>query len=68
MSQTVPAAPTPEASRELITRFKSRLKSGGEALRTAYETHPLTEPILKGRSRLVDGVLVDIWKEFGIPA
>ncbi len=68
MPQSAPAAPSPEKSRELITRFKSRLKSGGEALRSAYEAHPLTEPILKGRSRLVDEVLLDIWNEFAIPA
>ena len=59
---------TPDANRELITRCKARLKGGGEALRSAYEAHPLTDPILRGRSRLVDGVLLDIWKAFELPA
>ncbi len=68
MSDTAPAVIAPEATRELIARYKGRLKSGGEALRTAYETRPLTEPILKGRSQLVDGVLLDIWQDFGLPA
>lgn len=63
----MPDSPTPDASRELINLCKARLKSGSEALRSAYEAHPLTDPILKGRSRLVDGVLVDIWKFFGLP-
>ena len=58
----------PDANRELITRCKARLKSGSEALRSAYEAHPLTDPLLKGRSRLVDGVLLDIWKAFDLPA
>ena len=59
---------TPDANRELITRCKARLKGGSEALRSAYEAHPLTDPLLKGRSRLVDGVLLDIWKAFDLPA
>ena len=59
---------TPDANRELIPRCKARLKGGGEALRSAYEAHPLTDPILRGRSRLVDGVLLEIWKAFELPA
>jgi [protein-PII] uridylyltransferase len=67
MSDTVPAI-QPDAARELITRYKTRLKSGAEALRAAYEARPLTDPILRGRSHLVDGVLRDLWKDFGLPA
>ena len=67
MSDTAPAFLPPDTARELITRYKARLKSGGEALRTAYEARPLTEPLLKGRSQLVDGVLLEIWKDFDLP-
>ena len=56
-----------EQSRELILRLKTRLKSGSEALRAAYEARPLTDPILKGRSHLVDEVLVELWQTFGLP-
>ncbi|WP_079433513.1 [protein-PII] uridylyltransferase [Zoogloea sp. LCSB751] len=67
MPETASIIP-PEAAREFIARYKSRLKTGGEALRAAYEARPLTDPILKGRSHLVDGVLLDLWKDFGLPA
>jgi [protein-PII] uridylyltransferase len=62
MPDNTPALVPPDSARDLITRYKARLKSGGESLRAAYEARPLTEPILKGRSQLVDGVLVEIWK------
>ncbi|HQE37843.1 MAG TPA: bifunctional uridylyltransferase/uridylyl-removing protein, partial [Zoogloea sp.] len=68
MSDIAPAVIPPHAARELITGYKARLRSGCDALRAAYEAHPLTEPILKGRSHLVDDVLLDIWKRFGLPA
>ena len=68
MSDNAPAFVSPDTARGLITRYKARLKCGGEALRTAYEARPLTDPILKGRSQLVDGVLLEIWKDFGLPA
>jgi [protein-PII] uridylyltransferase len=58
----------PDTARELIGRYKARLKSGGSSLRAAYETRPLTDPILRGRSQLVDGVLADLWADFGLPA
>jgi len=67
MSDSAPIVP-PDTARELITRCKARLKSGGEALRAAYEARPLTDPILRGRSHLVDEVLIDLWKDFGLPA
>ena len=68
MSQTEsPALLSFEQSRELITRIKTRLKSGAETLRAAYEAHPLTEPILKGRCQLVDEVLVELWQIFQLP-
>ncbi len=57
----------PELTRELIQRHKAHLRSGGEALKAAYEARPLTDPILKGRSRLVDGVLLELWKTFQLP-
>ena len=68
MPDNTPALVPPDSARDLITRYKARLKSGGESLRAAYEARPLTEPILKGRSQLVDGVLVEIWKRFSLPA
>ncbi|WP_374259652.1 [protein-PII] uridylyltransferase [Zoogloea sp.] len=68
MSDTAPAVLSPELTRERIGRYKSRLKAGSEALRAAYEARPLTDPILKGRSHLVDGVLLDIWADFQLPA
>ena len=68
MPDNTPALVPPDSARDLITRYKASLKSGGESLRAAYEARPLTEPILKGRSQLVDGVLVEIWKRFSLPA
>lgn len=67
MSDIAPVIPL-DAARELITRYKTRLKSGGEALRVSYESRPLTDPLLKGRSHLVDGVLRELWKDFDLPA
>lgn len=67
MSESAPILP-PDTTRALITRYKTRLKTGGEALREAYEARPLTDPILRGRSHLVDAVLVDLWKDFQLPA
>ena len=68
MSANAPATLPPELARELIARYRGRLRSSTEALRAAYEARPLTEPILRGRSQLVDGVLEDIWRDFALPA
>ena len=36
-------------------------------MRAEHEAHPAPTPILRGRSHPGDGVLLDIWKGFGLP-
>ena len=65
-----PAAASAETGviAELIVRSKATLKAGQAELRTTYETNANAAALLKGRARLVDGVLRDLWRAMGIPA
>lgn len=51
-----------------IAEERQRLTDGHASLRAAYEAHPLTSPLLHGRSKLVDGVVTRLWKICGIPS
>ncbi|MDY0011397.1 MAG: [protein-PII] uridylyltransferase [Rhodocyclaceae bacterium] len=44
------------------------LAKGQAELRAAYELKPATQPVLKGRARLVDEAVQRIWQDCGIPA
>ncbi|NTV10981.1 MAG: [protein-PII] uridylyltransferase, partial [Zoogloea sp.] len=60
--------PTQQTLRELVASVRNRLKAGNELLRSAYETRPATAPMLRGRARLVDEVLAELWRGCGLPA
>ncbi len=52
----------------LVAAARARLTSGAAALRAAYEAHPLTSTLLRGRARLVDDECVGLWRACGMPA
>ncbi|AUM00075.1 [protein-PII] uridylyltransferase [Rhodocyclaceae bacterium] len=54
--------------REAIALVRDRLAEGHRALRAAYEAHPRTAAMLKGRARLVDEAIVRLWQLCDMPA
>ena len=52
---------------ELIARIRDEYRSGFDALIAKYQERPATGPILRGRCRLVDGILGTMWKGFDMP-
>ncbi|THF63457.1 [protein-PII] uridylyltransferase [Pseudothauera rhizosphaerae] len=54
--------------RDAIATTREQLVHGGEALRAAYEAHPRTATVLKGRARMVDEAIVRLWQSCGLPA
>ena len=54
--------------RPLIAATRQRLKDGQAALRAAYESGHDARAYLRGRARLVDAALRDIWKALAMPA
>jgi len=50
-----------------IALARKLLGEGNAALRSAYEAHPSTSKLLKGRAALVDRIVVDLWHAFGLP-
>ena len=57
-----------EARNALLTRFKSRLQAEQTALRERYVADQDVLRLLCDRSRLVDDVLRELWKELRLPA
>ena len=57
-----------DALRDAIAQTRESLAQGGAALRAAYEAHPRTATVLKGRARLVDEAIVRLWQICGMPA
>ncbi|HRP96262.1 MAG TPA: [protein-PII] uridylyltransferase [Rhodocyclaceae bacterium] len=53
-------------SRETIARVRQQLTEGEAALRAAYEAHPSTSKLLRGRAALVDRAIVDLWRASAI--
>jgi len=51
----------------LIGRCKLALQVGQAELRAAYERRPNAAALLRGRVKLVDGVLRQLWREVGMP-
>ncbi|MCB1887010.1 MAG: [protein-PII] uridylyltransferase [Rhodocyclaceae bacterium] len=51
----------------LIAELRDAHKSGFDRLVAQYQTRPVTGPMLKGRSRLVDGILERMWRAFEMP-
>lgn len=54
--------------RDDINQLRLRLIAGNRALREAYESHPATSRLLKGRSALVDEIIVALWHTCAMPA
>lgn len=51
----------------LIARARERLAAGTAEIRAAYEAHPSTSKMLKGRAALVDSVIVELWQALELP-
>lgn len=56
-----------QPERGVIARIRRELAEGSAALREAYEAHPSTSRMLRGRANLVDRCIVSLWKSHGIP-
>ncbi len=56
-----------DALQDAIGEERKRLNEGSLALRQAYEAHPLTSGVLKGRAKLVDGVIQRLWSACSMP-
>lgn len=50
-----------------VRLLRQKLSEGQAQIRRSYEEHPRTRTVLEGRSRLVDGVLRDLWRALGFP-
>ncbi|HQR02599.1 MAG: [protein-PII] uridylyltransferase [Proteobacteria bacterium] len=51
----------------LITKTRARLRENQAALHTSYEKTHNAQALLKGRARLVDRVLIDLWRSLELP-
>ncbi|GAB2904762.1 [protein-PII] uridylyltransferase [Uliginosibacterium flavum] len=56
-----------DASRASFDALRSRLQEGQRNLRAEYEAHASPSRLLQGRTRLVDGVLAELWQNAGFP-
>ncbi len=52
----------------LIADSRQRLIDSSAALRSAYEAQPRTSALLKGRAKLVDREVVNIWRACAMPS
>ncbi len=48
--------------RKLIDEERQCLKEGDAAVRKAYEAHPLASKLFQARTKLIDGVIIRLWK------
>ncbi len=62
------AAPQPTDARSLIGELRGRLQEASSGLRAAYLASGNAAAMLRGRSRLVDGTLREMWNRLGMPA
>jgi [protein-PII] uridylyltransferase len=60
-------APTADL-RGLIADTRTQLQEGQQRLRASYEKTGSATAYLRGRARLVDGVLRNIWRQLAMPA
>ena len=51
----------------LLPRLRSNVLQGQEALRLTYLARGSATAMLRGRTRLVDGVLAELWQHFALP-
>ncbi|THF66226.1 [protein-PII] uridylyltransferase [Pseudothauera nasutitermitis] len=57
----------PERLRRAVADTRARLSAESAALRAAYEAHPRTAVMLKGRARLVDEAILQLWRICAMP-
>jgi [protein-PII] uridylyltransferase len=63
------AAVSPAADlRELIANTRAQLQDGQQRLREAYDKTGAATAFLRGRARLVDGVLRNVWRRLAMPS
>lgn len=55
------------ADRALITQMRETLAEGSKSLREAYQSHPSTSRMLRGRAALVDRAIIALWQAHGLP-
>lgn len=61
-----PAA-DPESRRQLLGNLRLRLQEGTRELRETYQAKQNSKLMLRGRCRLVDSILADLWGSSGLP-
>ncbi|MDO6385217.1 [protein-PII] uridylyltransferase [Uliginosibacterium sp. 31-12] len=54
-------------SREIVERLRARLLQGQRSIRNEYEQHGTPTRMLHSRSKLVDGILIELWQVTGMP-
>jgi [protein-PII] uridylyltransferase len=57
-----------DAIQAAIANARASLAAGGARIRAAYEAHPATTAVLRGRAHLVDEAVLHLWRICGIPA
>ncbi|HJV27760.1 MAG TPA: [protein-PII] uridylyltransferase [Aromatoleum sp.] len=57
-----------DAIQAAIANARGSLAAGGARIRAAYEVHPATTAVLRGRAHLVDEAVLHLWRICGIPA
>ena len=62
-----PAQQKVQTSQSIVADLRAQLKKGHEALHASYKKTANAKQILKGRTRLVDKVLCELWQRLGIP-
>jgi len=62
------AIPTDAAVQAAIADARARLADGSMRIRMAYEAHPATSTVLKGRAHLVDETIHRLWRGCAMPA
>ena len=62
------ASPPAGVPADAAQHWRSQLKSGRAALRTAFHARADTPRLLREHARLVDGVVANVWSELGAPA
>ncbi|WP_407280506.1 [protein-PII] uridylyltransferase [Aromatoleum evansii] len=50
-----------------LAHARERLANGNARIRAAYEAHPATSTVLKGRAQLVDEAIVHLWRACAMP-
>jgi [protein-PII] uridylyltransferase len=53
---------------QLIAEFRSRIQQGQNALRSAYQKTANAGNLLRGRTRLIDRILCDLWQQLDLPS